>query len=104
MHLNPNKYIHVPVQLNVRRRGMESCSAQSRSILRIEQALALSPVVDISNRAPQSNFRFFQLTSPSASSVLRQPPCKPHDSHGPPCHVLAHTTNTPRTTFPTLPK
>jgi hypothetical protein len=76
---------------------MESCSPQSRSILRIERALALSPVANISYRAPP--FVSFQLTSPSASSVLRQPPCKPHDSHGSPCHVLAHNINT---TFPTL--
>jgi len=49
-------------------------------------------------------FLSFQLTSPYASLVLRQPPCSPHDSHGPPCHVPGPHHKHASSNFPTLPK
>jgi hypothetical protein len=56
----------------------------SEGMVRIERALALSPVADISNRAPPSNFPFISAdVALRLPSVLRQPLCSPHDSPGP---------------------
>jgi hypothetical protein len=99
MHLNPNNYIHVLVQLDVRRRGWNHAllSLDLFSVLSGHWRCLRSPTYPTA-RGGQI-FVSIQLTSTYASTVLRQPPCKPHDSHGPPCHVLAHNTNTPRIPF-----